>query len=132
LELDSDSLGSTQDRFGFTVFMSICVHVMLILGLGFTMSNERQAPQTLDVTLAQYRSLEAPEDADFIAQANQEGSGLEDAALAPATPVDAPLNANQIEDLANLPQQREAQQAPAERLIATEGATPQPAPAETP
>ena len=87
LDIDSDSLGSTQDRFGFTMFMSVCVHVMLILGLGFTIANERQQPASMEVTLAQYRSLEAPEDAEFIAQANQEGSGTEDAALAPASPV---------------------------------------------
>ncbi|HEY0963187.1 MAG TPA: energy transducer TonB [Pseudomonadales bacterium] len=132
LDIDGDSLGSTQDRFGFTMFMSICVHVMLILGLGFTMANERQRPQTLEVTIAQYRSAEAPDDADFIAQANQEGSGTEDEALAPASPVDAPLNANTIQEIDNLQQQRQAALLPAERLIATEGATPQPQAAETP
>lgn len=132
LELDSDSLGSTQDRFGFTMFMSICVHVMLILGLGFTMVNERQRPQTLDVTLAQYRSMEAPEDADFIAQANQEGSGSEDEALAPASPVEAPLNADTIQDVDAFVQERSAALLPAERIIATEGTTPQPQAADTP
>ncbi|MDY6983128.1 MAG: energy transducer TonB [Pseudomonadota bacterium] len=132
LELDSDSLGSTQDRFGFTMFMSICVHVMLILGLGFTMTSERQQPQTLEVTLAQYRSAEAPEDADFIAQANQEGSGSEDEALAPASPVEAPLTADTIQDVDAFVQERPAALLPAERIIATEGTTPQPQAAEMP
>lgn len=132
LDLDSDSLGSTQDRFGFTVFMSVCVHAMLILGLGFTMSNERPRPQTLEVTIAQYRSAEAPDDADFIAQANQEGSGTEDEALAPASPVDAPLTANSIQDVDNLAQEAPIALLPAERLIATEGTTPQPQAADTP
>lgn len=132
LDIDSDSLGSTQDRFGFTMFMSICVHVMLILGLGFTIANERKQPQTLEVTLAQYRSAEAPEDADFIAQANQQGSGTEDEALAPASPIDAPLNADTIQDVDAFVQERSTAQLPAERLIATDGATPQPVAADTP
>jgi protein TonB len=132
LDIDSDSLGSTQDRFGFTMFMSVCVHVMLILGLGFTMANERERPQTLEVTIAQYRSAEAPDDADFIAQANQEGSGSEDEALAPASPIEAPLNANTIQDVDNFLQERPTAQLPAERLIATEGATPRPQAADTP
>jgi protein TonB len=132
LDLDSDSLGSTQDRFGFTMFMSVCVHGMLILGLGFTMASDRDRPQTLEVTLAQYRSMEAPDDADFIAQANQEGSGSEDEALAPASPIEAPLNANTIQDVDNVVQERPTAQLPAERLIATEGPTPRPQAADTP
>lgn len=132
LDLQGDSLGSTQDRFGFTMFLSICVHVMLILGLGFTIANERKAPATLEVTLAQYRSAEAPEDPDFIAQANQEGSGTEDAALAPASPFEAPLDANEIREVTDAAEQRASATLPAERLIATDGDTPQPQPAESP
>lgn len=132
LELQGDSLGSTQDRFGFTMFLSVCVHVMLILGLGFTIANERERPQTLDVTLAQYRSTEAPEDPDFIAQANQEGSGTEDEALAPASPVEAPLNANEISEVDDFLQERPTAPASAEQVIATDGTTPQPAAAEAP
>lgn len=132
LEFDGDSLGSTQDRFGFTMFMSVCVHVMLILGLGFTIAKERQQPASMEVTLAQYRSAEAPEDADFIAQANQEGSGTEDDALAPATPVEAPLNANEINEVNDYLQERPTAPAPAEQLIARDGATPQPEAAEAP
>ena len=132
LDFQDDTLGLTQDRFGFTVFLSVCVHVMLILGLGFTMAKERQQPASMEVTLAQYRSAEAPEDADFIAQANQEGSGTEDEALAPATPVEAPLNASEINEVNDYLQERPTAPAPAEQLIARDGATPQPAAAEAP
>lgn len=124
-ELDGDSLGLTQDRFGFTMFMSVCVHVMLILGLGFTMANSRDETSTMEVTLAQYRSAEAPEDADFIAQANQEGSGTEDEALAPASPVEAPLNANEIRDVEDFLQERPTSPVPAEQVLASEGNAPQ-------
>jgi protein TonB len=121
-ELDGDSLGLTQDRFGFTMFLSVCVHVMLILGLGFTLATRRDESATMEVTLAQYRSAEAPEDADFIAQANQEGSGTEDEALAPASPVEAPLNANEIREVEDYLQERPTSPVPAEQVLATEGA----------
>ncbi len=132
LDLEGDSLGLTQERFGFTMFLSVCVHVMLILGLGFTIANERDSSSTMEVTLAQYRSAEAPEDADFIAQANQEGSGTEDEALAPASPFEAPLNANEIREVSDYLEERPTTPTQSEQLLATEGTDPQPQAAETP
>jgi periplasmic protein TonB len=132
LDVEGDSLGLTQDRFGFTMFLSVCVHVMLILGLGFTITEERSQPASMEVTLAQYRSTVAPEDPDFLAQANQEGSGTEDEALAPATPVEAPLNANDIREVEDFLQERPTAPAPAEQVIATDGATPRPDAGEAP
>ena len=35
-DLQGDSLGLTQERLGFTLFMSMCVHAVIILGVGFT------------------------------------------------------------------------------------------------
>jgi protein TonB len=132
LELDGDSLGLTQERFGFTMFLSVCVHVMLILGLGFTLANERDSTSTMEVTLAQYRSAQAPDDADFIAQANQEGSGTEEEALAPASPFDAPLNANEIREVSDYLEERPTAPAQSEQLLASDGTAPQPTVAENP
>jgi len=101
-----DSLGLTQERFGFTMFMSVCIHVMLILGVGFTLTSERSPLSSLAVTIAQYRSNEAPEDADFIAQANQQGSGSEDEALAPATPFESRFNADEIREVSDFLEER--------------------------
>ena len=101
-----DSLGLTQERFGFTMFMSVCIHVMLILGVGFTLVSERSPLSSLAVTLAQYRSNEAPDDADFIAQANQQGSGSEDTALAPATPFESRFNADEIREISEFLEER--------------------------
>lgn len=106
LDIEGDSLGLTQERFGFTMFLSICVHVMLILGLGFTVVTESSTTSTMEVTLAQYRSAEAPEDADFIAQANQEGSGTEEETLAPATPVESRFNDDEIRDVSEYLEER--------------------------
>src|SRR3990167_6107873 len=100
-ELPEDSLGPTQERFGFTLFMSLCVHAIIILGVGFTVAVQQQSSTSLDITLAQYQSDTAPQDADFLAQANQEGSGTEAEALAPATDVQARFTDTVIRDVAD-------------------------------
>jgi periplasmic protein TonB len=86
-ELPDDSLGQTSERFGFTLFMSLCVHAILILGVGFTVAMQPRTSTSLDITLASFLSDTAPDVPDFLAQANQQGSGTEDAVLAPATDV---------------------------------------------
>lgn len=66
-----------KDRLSFTLFLAASLHAALILGVGFTASLDNTASPTIEVTLAQYNDPEAPEDADFIAQSNQLGSGTE-------------------------------------------------------
>ncbi len=63
-----------RDRLGFTLFLATSLHAAVILGVGFSAHNAPPTP-TIEVTLAQHRDLEAPDQADFIAQANQQGSG---------------------------------------------------------
>ena len=65
------------DRFGFSLFMAIAVHALLIFGLGFKLHQEQQAAPTLEITLAQHVTEAEPEEADFLAQHNQQGSGNE-------------------------------------------------------
>ena len=93
---EADSLGLTQERLGFTLFMSLCVHAVLILGVSFTVHMAPKIVSNIEITLASYRSAQAPDHADFLAQANQQGSGTEDKALAPSAPYKAPLIANKI------------------------------------
>lgn len=64
------------DRLSFTVFMAIVLHAMIVLGITFAPEDPETAADTLEITLAQ-RSDEAPEEADFLAQSNQRGSGTE-------------------------------------------------------
>jgi protein TonB len=103
---NGDSLGPTQERFGFTMFMSVCVHVVLILGIGFTIATEPKIASSMAVTLAQYRSEEAPEDADFLAQANQQGAGTEEETLAPASPIESRFTADTIEEVSEYLEER--------------------------
>src|SRR5690606_35309097 len=104
-DLLDDSLGLTQERFGFTLFVSLCVHAVLILGVGFTVASQRP-DSMLDITLATFESELAPEDADFLAQANQQGSGSESEALAPATDVEARFSDTVIRDVEEFLEER--------------------------
>lgn len=71
----SQAAVNDYDRFTFAIFMAGLVHALLIFGVSFTLPEKQNSATTLDVTLAQHVSDKAPEDADFLAQANQIGSG---------------------------------------------------------
>ena len=64
-----------HDQLGFFLFIAFSLHLMFILGVGFAALPENTATPQLEVTLSQYRSEKTPEEARFIAQSNQEGSG---------------------------------------------------------
>lgn len=63
------------DRLGFFLFLALSLHLMVILGVGFSGAGREPVTPQLEVTLAQYKARQAPKDARFIAQSNQEGSG---------------------------------------------------------
>lgn len=80
------------DRLGFTLFLALAVHGVLLFGVGFSPEKPRAAPNSLDVTLAMHRADDAPEEADFIAQANQAGSGTEEDKSELTTTEEAPFS----------------------------------------
>lgn len=92
-----------SERFGFTVFLSACLHVIIIAGIGFAFLNESPATPAIEITLAQFRSEERPEQADFIAQENQVGSGNVEERLAPATPIESALHSDSIQEVQPIP-----------------------------
>lgn len=85
------------------MFLSACVHAIIILGVGFTYFEELNSEPALEITMAQYRSEIAPEDADFLAQENQIGSGVLDQAAAPSTPFESDFNADNINEVLPVP-----------------------------
>lgn len=89
---------SSNDRMMFAIFVALMVHAMLVLGISFSAQESPAFSSTLDVTLAGYRSDEAPEDADFLAQENQQGSGTLDEAQMQTTDVEADFHANDIRE----------------------------------
>lgn len=86
------------------MFLSACVHAIIILGVGFTYFEELNSEPALEITMAQYRSEIAPEDADFLAQENQIGSGVLDEAAAPSTPFESDFNADNINEVLPVPE----------------------------
>ncbi|BAV34724.1 biopolymer transporter TonB [Sulfuricaulis limicola] len=71
---------SQADRFGVTMFGSFLVHMVLILGVTFTLPKLRDLPglPSLEIALVQTSSDKRPQDAEFLAQANQDGGGDSD------------------------------------------------------
>jgi len=67
-------------RLNFTLLFSVIIHLVILLGVGFTVSSPPNNPPltSLDITLVKQQTELAPEDADFLAQANNEGGGEAD------------------------------------------------------
>ena len=67
------------DRLGLTLFLAVALHMIFILGLSFDLelltTPEESPLPTMEITLVHSRSEKAPEDADYLAQANQRGGG---------------------------------------------------------
>ena len=72
-----------RERLGATFVLSLLVHGMLILGLGFALENAAPVLPTLDVMLTQTQTPLTPRQADFLAQANNQGGGEQDRSTRP-------------------------------------------------
>ena len=114
---------TSADRLTFTGFLAILIHAAFILGISFTTTDNSSSSQTLEVTLASYKSEQAPEKADFLAQENQQGSGTLDEAKMLTTDVDSDFDANSIQETSPLEQLATApkQQVSDSNLLATSG-----------
>ena len=100
MELTYDFTGfSRTDRLGLTVFGSVLFHMFIILGVTFSMPAilpQLDRLPTLDITLVNTRSDQEPDEADYLAQANQDGGGDTDLLRTaqsplPITPLPSPV-----------------------------------------
>ncbi len=98
----------TGDRLSFTFFLAIAIHALVLLGIGFKLPTQSNTSQTIEITLATHKANRAPEDADFLAQHNQEASGTIDEAKQLATEKQAEFADTQIRDVNPMPQQQAA------------------------
>ncbi|MEQ6885578.1 energy transducer TonB [Salicola sp. Rm-C-2C1-2] len=80
------------DRLGLTLFAALVFHGVLILGVGFAPEDPSTTDPSMDVTVATRPSAEAPEDADFLAEAAQQGSGDAESVQEMTTTEPAPLS----------------------------------------
>ena len=110
------------DRLGFTLFVAALIHIAVILGVGFSMSEPKQISKTLEITLSTFKSDKAPEKADFLAQDNQQGSGTLDKKAVPKTTEIAPFQDNAVKKVtpppAAKPEQPQAAPKPSVTTVA--------------
>lgn len=68
---------TTTDRLIFTLLFSVILHLSIVLGVSFGVSSPptNQPLNNLEITLVKQQTELAPEQADFLAQANNEGGG---------------------------------------------------------
>ena len=64
-----------KERLSATMVLSLLLHGMLVLGLGFALNDAAPVLPTLDVILTQTSTALTPKQADFLAQASNQGGG---------------------------------------------------------
>ena len=112
------------DRFGLTLSLAILVHALIILGITFVEEDRSQARyNTMEIVLVQQKSV-APEEADMLAQASQEGGGNVEERVNPAAPLPAPFPDPKPEITTPPPAEAEPPQPPESATTAVD--TPEP------
>lgn len=119
------NVDSPPDPIGATLLFSLLLHGVLLLGITFHFVKPTPSLPTLDVTLVNVANQQAPDKADFLAQANNTGGGRSDRAARPSEPFsgaipkpDPGIAAQPVE--ATTPRPREATPT---RMVTTSGAT---------
>ncbi|HEY1774132.1 MAG TPA: energy transducer TonB [Gammaproteobacteria bacterium] len=90
--LDSPAV-TARDRLVTTLFFAALLHGIVILGITFRPDLPSGSP-TLEVTMVQSRSVTPPDDAQYLAQANQRGSGNTKERVRPESPLSMPAALN--------------------------------------
>ncbi|MCZ6487467.1 MAG: energy transducer TonB [Gammaproteobacteria bacterium] len=87
-----------SDRLGFTLFLALTIHAIVVLGVGFTYSKIPKSGvlPNLDIILANSQSLEAVENPDFLAQLDQAGGGKAEEKARPSAPVSSNTPLDQL------------------------------------
>lgn len=76
-----------QDKLLLTLFLAAALHGILILGVGFRpWLEEIRTPPALEVILVEKRPSETPEEADYLANAAQDGGGESEDNARPSSP----------------------------------------------
>lgn len=95
---------SDFDRFSFTLFMAVALHAIVVLGITFAPELPNSVAQTMEITLSQFDDEQAPEQADFLAQTNQQGSGTENEALEMTSPQPTDVSQPEVAEVQPEPQ----------------------------
>ncbi|MDC0662860.1 energy transducer TonB [Marinobacter sp. SS21] len=108
---------SDFDRFSFTLFMALAVHAVLVLGITFAPEPPSSSAQTMEITLSQFDDQVDPEQADFLAQTSQQGSGSEAEARELTSPHPADLAASAEQPVQPVPPAQTQPAARSERAV---------------
>jgi periplasmic protein TonB len=112
---------TTDERLRKTFSAALVFHFILLIGVSFTLPSGSSKSISMEVTLAHYKSDESPESADFLAQANQLGSGNQAQAVQPTTDQLSPFESR---DHGQMPQlQQEHNEPQTQTLLASAGDT---------
>lgn len=114
---------SDFDRLSFTLFMALAVHAIIVLGITFAPESPRSSAQTMEITLSQFEDEQPPEQADFLAQTSQRGSGTEEEAMEMTTPEPAEISQPEMAQVQPEPQTTTQPQPREERAVIQTEAT---------
>lgn len=84
-------IDNPNERLAVSLTVALIAHLILVFGVSFTLTKPAPLSNTLDIVLVQSETREAPEKANYLAQANQEGGGESDANRRPSSLVRAPF-----------------------------------------
>ena len=123
--LIDSSWNTTEERLRKTFSAALIFHLLLLIGVSFTLPSGSSPSTSMEVTLAHYKSDEAPVSADFLAQVNQLGSGDQDQTSQPTTDRLSPFEGLDQGRMPKLHQQRNEPQAQTLLASAGDSASPQ-------
>ncbi len=80
------AISNSNDRFAVSILMALGLHAAILLGVGFIVDFKplTHPLETLDVVLVNWKSESNPDEADFLAQAAQQGGGESNEARRPS------------------------------------------------
>ena len=93
----------SRERFGFTIFLSVCFHAIVILGVSFTYLGKLNNNNALEVTFAQHHSILTPDDVRFVTRESQNDDRAIDEASVPSKPFKSDFNNNLIQKVLPVP-----------------------------
>jgi len=104
-ELPPELMVRASDRLGLTIFFAVVMHSLIILGISFSQEDEEKPPEKLpglEVTIVKSISDKEIEDADFLAQANQEGGGNVDEDVLPTTDITSAIPTDEVSEMSEV------------------------------
>ena len=93
----------SRERFGFTIFLSVCFHAIVILGVSFTYLGKLNNNNALEVTFARHHSILTPDDVRFVTRESQNGDRAIDETAVSSKPFKSDFNNNLIQKILPVP-----------------------------